>query len=175
MSLEEARAQKIRRARVRYVSLATTARPRGFYPAFQTSSEKAELLDFKQPPQRHLGAAHRCPTHAIRADAANLAAAVARALGRYLSSVDAKSSGLKGGGVKAPPSELRKTVAENVRRQRNGLALSQEALAAEAGLRRTYIGAIERAERNLSLDNLERLATALQVPPHALLQRSVKE
>ena len=61
-------------------------------------------------------------------------------------------------------------VAANVRRHRTSLALSQEALAAEAGLHRTYIGAIERAERNLSLDNIERLARALKVPAASLLQ-----
>jgi len=72
--------------------------------------------------------------------------------------------------VKAPPSELRTIVAANVRRQRARLALSQEALAAEAGLHRTYIGAIERAERNLSLDNIERLARALKVTAASLLQ-----
>ena len=72
--------------------------------------------------------------------------------------------------MKAPPSELRTIVAANVRRQRARLALSQEALAAEAGLHRTYIGAIERAERNLSLDNIERLARALKVTAASLLQ-----
>jgi transcriptional regulator with XRE-family HTH domain len=71
--------------------------------------------------------------------------------------------------MKAPPSKLRRIVAENVRRLRLGLALSQEGLAAEAGLHRTYIGAIERAERNLSLDNIERLACALGVIPSELL------
>ena len=71
--------------------------------------------------------------------------------------------------MKAPSSKLRRVVADNVRRQRLDLALSQEGLATEAGLHRTYIGAIERAERNLSLDNIERLAKALGVAPFQLL------
>ena len=71
--------------------------------------------------------------------------------------------------MKAPPSHLRRVLAENVRRLRTGLGLSQESLAAEAGLHRTYIGAIERAERNVSLDNIERLAKALKVAPPTLL------
>lgn len=71
--------------------------------------------------------------------------------------------------MKAPPSQLRRIVADNVRRLRLELEMSQEALAAEAGLHRTYVGAIERAERNLSLDNIERLAAALRVKPSELL------
>ncbi|MCA0359407.1 MAG: helix-turn-helix domain-containing protein [Proteobacteria bacterium] len=71
--------------------------------------------------------------------------------------------------MKAPPSQLRRIVADNVRRLRVALTLSQEGLAAEAGLHRTYVGAIERAERNLSLDNIERLAQALKVTPAELL------
>jgi transcriptional regulator with XRE-family HTH domain len=71
--------------------------------------------------------------------------------------------------MKAPPSALRRIVADNVRRLRRALGLSQEDLAAEAQLHRTYVGAIERAERNLSLDNIERLALALNVVPSLLL------
>ncbi|WP_066684836.1 helix-turn-helix domain-containing protein [Caulobacter sp. CCH9-E1] len=71
--------------------------------------------------------------------------------------------------MKAAPSTLRRTVADNVRRLRRGLEMSQEDLAAEARLHRTYVGAIERAERNLSLDNIERLALALKVKPADLL------
>lgn len=72
-------------------------------------------------------------------------------------------------GMKAAPSAIRRIVADNVRRLRRDLEMSQEELAAQAQLHRTYVGAIERAERNLSLDNVERLALALKVTPAALL------
>lgn len=72
--------------------------------------------------------------------------------------------------MNGPPSNLRRTVANNVKRLRASLGMSQEALAAEVGLHRTYIGAIERAERNLSLDNIERLAVGLRVKPANLME-----
>lgn len=65
---------------------------------------------------------------------------------------------------------LRKTVAENVRRLRKQIGLSQEAFADVCGLHRTYVGAIERAERNVSLDNILRLSDALGVEPWQLLR-----
>lgn len=77
--------------------------------------------------------------------------------------------------MKEPPSGLRRIVASNVKRLRASLGMSQESLAAEAGLHRTYIGAIERAERNLSLDNVERLAAALKVKPAALMEPVQRE
>jgi transcriptional regulator with XRE-family HTH domain len=49
--------------------------------------------------------------------------------------------------------------------------LSQEALADLAGLHRTYVGSIERGERNVSVDNIERLARALDLDPADLLKR----
>jgi transcriptional regulator with XRE-family HTH domain len=64
----------------------------------------------------------------------------------------------------------RKILADNLRALRGRLGLSQEALADRAGLHRTYVGSIERRERNVSLDNIERLANALNVQVAALLK-----
>lgn len=50
-----------------------------------------------------------------------------------------------------------------VRQRRKELGISQEELAYRAGFHRTYIGMIERAERNITLSNLKRLADALGV------------
>lgn len=55
----------------------------------------------------------------------------------------------------------RQRVAWHIRRQREVLGISQEELAGRAGLHRTYVGSVERAERNVSVDNIERLARAL--------------
>ena len=50
-----------------------------------------------------------------------------------------------------------------IRLLRNKLGISQEELAEKAGLHRTYIGMIERAEKNITLINIERIANALNV------------
>lgn len=69
-----------------------------------------------------------------------------------------------------PPS-ARALLAGNIIRLRGQLGWSQEALAFEAGLHRTFVAHVERQARNISLDNLERIAVALNVPPHMLLMR----
>ena len=61
------------------------------------------------------------------------------------------------------------TLGNNVRRFRRKSGLSQESLASRCGLHRTYIGGIERGERNVSLLNLLRIAEALGVAAGSLL------
>jgi transcriptional regulator with XRE-family HTH domain len=58
---------------------------------------------------------------------------------------------------------------ERVRSFRSRLDLTQEQLGAIAGLHRTYIGGVERGERNVSLNNILRLARALDVDPSELV------
>ncbi len=53
---------------------------------------------------------------------------------------------------------------EKVREERHRLGLSQEELASRAGVHRTYIGMIERAEKNITLENIEKIAKALEIP-----------
>ena len=61
---------------------------------------------------------------------------------------------------------------ENVRKYRRFLDISQEELAHRADLHRTYIGMIERAEKNITLVNMEKIANALQVNIEDLLTPS---
>lgn len=65
-----------------------------------------------------------------------------------------------------------KTIGQNLRffRKKNGL--SQEQLAELAHLHRTYIGAVERGEKNISAKNIEKIAAVIGVEPHLLLQKA---
>ena len=65
---------------------------------------------------------------------------------------------------------MAKNLGLNVRRIRKDRGLSQEALADDVALAVTYVGQIERGERNPTLDVVERLAKALGVKPLDLLQ-----
>jgi transcriptional regulator with XRE-family HTH domain len=57
-----------------------------------------------------------------------------------------------------------------MRRLRAMRKLTQEALAYDCGINRTYLSAVERAERNVSIDNIARIAKGLQVEPWKLLK-----
>jgi transcriptional regulator with XRE-family HTH domain len=65
--------------------------------------------------------------------------------------------------------DSRHVVGKNVRRYRESLGLSQEQLAFETELHRTYISGVERGVRNPTVLVVDRLAKALNVPPHKLL------
>ena len=69
---------------------------------------------------------------------------------------------------------IREVLARNLRRLRGERGLSQEVLADLAGLHRTYVGSIERGERNVSIDNIERLAKALQIAAADLIKSEVE-
>lgn len=65
---------------------------------------------------------------------------------------------------------LRDILAKNMRRLRAGRGLTQEALAHDCGINRTYLSAVERSERNISIDNVARIANGLKIEPWKLLK-----
>ncbi len=67
------------------------------------------------------------------------------------------------------PSKVLHQFAKRVRAMREAKGLSQEKLGALAGVHRTYIGMIERAEKNITLANMEKIARALGVRLRDLL------
>lgn len=70
----------------------------------------------------------------------------------------------------SPMDDAKTKLGSNIRRYRTKLGLSQEALADSCELHRTYIGSIERGERNISLDNIVKVARALRIHPSELLK-----
>ena len=58
---------------------------------------------------------------------------------------------------------------DKVREERHKQGLSQEELASRAGVHRTYIGMIERAEKNITLSTIEKIAKALGIKPSELI------
>jgi transcriptional regulator with XRE-family HTH domain len=68
--------------------------------------------------------------------------------------------------------DLQRAVGRNLRAYRQARGLSQEAFAEVVGVHRTYMGGLERGERNLTLRSVERLATRLDISPMQLLQQA---
>jgi transcriptional regulator with XRE-family HTH domain len=71
-------------------------------------------------------------------------------------------------------SDARKIFASRLRQIRQIEGLSQEELADRAGLHRTYVGSVERGERNISIDNMECLAKALEIDIIELLKEELE-
>jgi transcriptional regulator with XRE-family HTH domain len=65
--------------------------------------------------------------------------------------------------------DLQRTVGRNLRAYREANGLTQEAFAEVLGIHRTYMGGIERGERNLTLKSVERLANRIELEPQSLL------
>lgn len=71
--------------------------------------------------------------------------------------------------LRKPSKTIVQTLATNVRTLRQARNISQEELAGLAGLHRTYVGSVERGERNATLSTLEAFASALNVSVLELL------
>lgn len=70
--------------------------------------------------------------------------------------------------------DIKEVFGLNLRKFRTEKGLSQEKFAERCGLHRTYISDIERFQRNVSLDNIQRIADALQLPAYILLVEEVR-
>lgn len=64
--------------------------------------------------------------------------------------------------------DILKVFASNVKKYRNIMGLSQEAFSEKAGLHRTYISAIEREKRSIALENVQKIADALEIETYLL-------
>lgn len=78
--------------------------------------------------------------------------------------------------LRKPSQKITHILSSNIRAFRKIRGLSQEALAEMSSLHRTYIGAVERGERNVTLSTLELIAGALEVSvPDLLTEESIKK
>ena len=68
-------------------------------------------------------------------------------------------------------SDIAKTVGKRLRSYRQAQNLSQERLAELAGLHPTYIGQVERGEKNLTIESLEKITSALQIPMASVFEQ----
>jgi transcriptional regulator with XRE-family HTH domain len=69
--------------------------------------------------------------------------------------------------------DLQRRVGANLRRYREERGLSQEAFADVVGVHRTYMGGLERGERNITLKSLERIAERIEVDPLDLMSQAL--
>ncbi|KAF1684837.1 transcriptional regulator [Pseudoxanthomonas broegbernensis] len=69
-----------------------------------------------------------------------------------------------------PPDDARQRISRNIKALRKAHGLSQEQLAERADFHRTYVSQLERCVTNISIDGLNRLATALEVDVLELLK-----
>lgn len=67
--------------------------------------------------------------------------------------------------------DIVKVFGDNLKKYRTQLGLSQEAFAEKCGLHRTYISAIERYRRSIALENVQRIADALEIETYKLFIR----
>ena len=74
----------------------------------------------------------------------------------------------RGMGTNRKITHTRRILAANLLRIREELEMSQEAFAEKLGFHRTYISSVERCQRNVSVDNLDRIAKALKIKASAL-------
>jgi transcriptional regulator with XRE-family HTH domain len=72
--------------------------------------------------------------------------------------------------MKINQNKAKKQLGGIIRKKRQELDYSQEAFASKCGVHRTYMGAIERGERNISLMNIIRVSNALNMKPSKLLE-----
>lgn len=68
---------------------------------------------------------------------------------------------------------IEKVFASNLKRYRNEIGLSQEKFADKAGLHRTYISAVECGKRSIALDNIQKIAEALEIDTYLLFIDSI--
>lgn len=71
--------------------------------------------------------------------------------------------------------DIIKVFGSNVKYYRQAMGLSQEAFAEKCGMHRTYISAIECFRRSISLENIQRIAGALDIEPYKLLIENREE
>ena len=71
-------------------------------------------------------------------------------------------------------SDIAKTIGDRLRTYRNRVGLSQEELAEKAGVHPTYIGQLERGEKNATLESVEKVARALNLPFEVLFESIIE-